>query len=355
VEETTTQLVSRTLARIFETVADFVELPPKANVISANRFNLGLFGETQYPSESVLRARERYFYGVLEGFKNANGAFLLSFVYVGFPNGAITGVKVTTDTNGDQVVASASRDTASNSSTNCYVTRVLGSDHSRDNSQVLATDCLYRPYLRPWFMQAAEKGSPGWSSVYTFSGDNTLGITAYYPIFDPDAAENTTASLLAVFAVDVPLSYLTEFLAITVGNGTRTIIVDPNDDGALIASSTREVTQTLSGSVVQLKGVDMKQDLELAATASFVEDRVDPDNITLAGYDMVDSTIAEVIRPIFAPLTFAGRVIAPNDMEWVVIVAADRTTFYGTVEDRKTYTFLVTHSLVPSLLLEQMW
>jgi hypothetical protein len=38
----------------------------------------------------------------------------------------------------------------------------------------------------------------------------------------------------------------------------------------------------------------------------------------------VDGGPKEIPRPLFAPLTYAGRVYGPNDLQWVVVVASTR-------------------------------
>lgn len=65
----------------------------------------------------------------------------------------------------------------------------------------------YDPRIRPWYIGAAKTKTNFWSDVYIFFTMKNAGITASYPVLDGEG------KVIGVFALDIPLTELSQFIA----------------------------------------------------------------------------------------------------------------------------------------------
>ena len=79
----------------------------------------------------------------------------------------------------------------------------------------------FDPRGRPWYQAAVARGGPTWSAVYPDIARPILVITAVTPIYD------ATDALLGVFAVDIDLSEISNFLrTLTISEHGQAFIIE---------------------------------------------------------------------------------------------------------------------------------
>ncbi|XWK87701.1 MAG: PAS domain S-box protein [Phormidium sp.] len=93
---------------------------------------------------------------------------------------------------------------------------------------------------RPWYRQAVKTGKAGWTSPFQIGSTNILAINAYTPFY------NKSSQLLGVFAVNISLNQVSDFLRrLEVGKSGKVFIIERN--GLLIADSTAESSYSVLG------------------------------------------------------------------------------------------------------------
>lgn len=73
--------------------------------------------------------------------------------------------------------------------------------------QINSMDTSYDPRNRIWYQQAKAAGHAIWTDVYRYKSNNLLGMTAAAPVYNSDK------SLRGVFAFDIRLDYLSNFIS----------------------------------------------------------------------------------------------------------------------------------------------
>ena len=111
---------------------------------------------------------------------------------------------------------------------------IYETDEMGDRQTLFRRDPDYDPRRRDWYKDAVEKGEMGWSEIYSFFPDLTLGISATLPLYDDEG------ELQGVVGSDLELDGLHEFLAQLniIGSG-QAFLIEPN--GRIIASSHDQV------------------------------------------------------------------------------------------------------------------
>jgi len=116
---------------------------------------------------------------------------------------------------------------AANPSTN----RLYGVDGAGQLGRYLETIENMDVRDRPWYRQAVTTGAPGWIGPYQLGSTNLLTLNAHVPLYDQGDA------LLGVFAVNITLNQLGDFLAdLAVGKTGEVVILERN--GLVVATST---------------------------------------------------------------------------------------------------------------------
>lgn len=109
----------------------------------------------------------------------------------------------------------------------------LNADGSR-KKLVSTNEGLDVPRDQHGYRRAVTTGKPGWSLMAQYGSLNFLTLDAFHPVY-----EGNTKNLLGVFAVQMRLDYLSEFLhRLAISRSGRVIIMERN--GTLIATSTGE-------------------------------------------------------------------------------------------------------------------
>ena len=110
-----------------------------------------------------------------------------------------------------------------------YSTNMDGS-----RSQLLSTVANYDLSQRPWYTNAQEAGGPVWGDIYVWAAPYpNIALPAVQPLYD------STGSLQAVFAVDLSLKTISDFLqTIEIGKTGEVFILEEN--GLLVSASSAE-------------------------------------------------------------------------------------------------------------------
>jgi len=113
-----------------------------------------------------------------------------------------------------------------------------------------SVDDTYDPRVRPWYIGAIKDKGLHWTDIYIFFTDQSPGVTASMPVFDPDE------KLLGVLGVDIKLAEVSAFLAdLTIGRRGQALIIDKQ--GRLVAYP--EIDRMLKNVAGELQAVMLNE------------------------------------------------------------------------------------------------
>jgi len=122
-----------------------------------------------------------------------------------------------------------------------FYKRRVSTDSDLEASAPLATIPGFDARTREWFTDAIDAGTATWSEAYVLFTGHDMAIAASRPVYNPDG------SVLGVFAVDVFLSQLSDYLAdLQIADDYVCYIVD--DSGLIIATSADSLLLPSEGS-----------------------------------------------------------------------------------------------------------
>ena len=218
-------------------VIDFVNiLAIPRNIIEINLFKQGFIADFKKLSDSALQKN----FGLLFD------EYAIALLYdISFPVYPYVGTENTACRGGDFFgLAFIGKDPVLDirdlSLTNCKlnsynISQIPSQRFSKSNFLSVRTDS-YEPNSRPWYVMAKEKGKPGWTEPYTFSGtadEALVGITAFAPFYD-----SSTKQLLGVFGCDAP--HVSDFLILWENFGTNSAIF-------IVSTTTGDIVGTTKG------------------------------------------------------------------------------------------------------------
>lgn len=196
------QRISTEVETYLSPAVQMVELV--ASFVSRGTFKVNEKSEIEHLAIEVLQAYPQL---AMFNIADSHGNFLMPKK---MPDGSIH-TKVIEWRNGQGHVTWIRRDTQG---------MVKRTEKSIDNS--------YDPRVRPWYVGAVKQRGIFWTEMYIFFTDKKPGITASYPVQDPDG------NILGVLGLDFELAHLCGFLKeLHIGESGMALIV--SDSGQIVA------------------------------------------------------------------------------------------------------------------------
>ncbi len=132
-------------------------------------------------------------------------------------------------------------------------------DIGNPETELRQTD--YDPRQRPWYQEAASRGTPIWSQVYVATSRSALTITRATPVFD------AAGQLKGIFGVDVYLVELSDFLRnLEISPNGRAFIMEPSGELIAVSADEEPFIDHQDGSKLRLPAAE-SQDPLIRATA----------------------------------------------------------------------------------------
>lgn len=210
VNEVASQLRREIVARIQERLSIYLATPHSINQINADAVRYGTLDLSNY---NLMMS---HFWQQIQAFE------LMSLIYVGNEQGEYIGAGREGGTITVDLV---------NESTGGYYHAYLPDAQGYPAQLSNTLSRPYDPRRRPWYIATVENQSPIWSPIYTYFSPPALGITATRPLY------SDTGELLAIFATDLSLSTISQFLStLKVGKTGQSFILERS--GILVATST---------------------------------------------------------------------------------------------------------------------
>ncbi|MEL6221386.1 MAG: PAS domain S-box protein [Cyanobacteria bacterium J06627_8] len=193
-----------------------------------------------------------------------------------------------------------------------------------------ASGGYYDARQRPWYQVAIETQQPTWSKIYQYTGEERLGISASYPLYEE------SGQLVGVFGVDLILEQLSEFLRdYELPPGAQAFIVERS--GYLVASSTLEAPfiQPYPNADQQRRHIsDSLQPLINGVSTYFSES---------------DRSLSQVRQEISDELQIDGEVhflqIMPFQdrygLDWLIVLVSPEAEFTGQIRENTRQTILL--------------
>ncbi len=176
----------------------------------------------------------------------------------------------------------------------------------------------YEAKLRPWYGSAAARGKAIWSPLYTDFTTHELLLTLSKPIYRADQ------SLIGVVSTDMPLEQLTEFLA-SLSLGKKGVAFIMERSGALIATSVKEALYRMENNkLVRLKADASSSPLVREAYSAVSRQLQSGTRAAPMLHQFDDNSLGKAQAVSTVLQDSAG-------LDWVVVVAAPRSDFRGTV------------------------
>ncbi|HEY9612840.1 response regulator, partial [Allocoleopsis sp.] len=213
INDVTTQLRREITARIEQHLHNYLATPVLINQINADAIRLGQLDIKN------LRGLEHHFFWQAQRFPS------VGYIYFGSNRGEFIGVERLD--NGRLEIQ------VSDKTTKGQGHRYASNGQGERTKFLKITSKNYDSRKRPWYSNAAQKGKPTWSEIYSFFSEPKLTISAAQPIY------NKNGVLDGVIASDLVVSQVSEFLrTLKIGKRGQTFIIERS--GMLVASSTSE-------------------------------------------------------------------------------------------------------------------
>ncbi|MFB2938482.1 PAS domain-containing protein [Aerosakkonemataceae cyanobacterium BLCC-F154] len=192
---------------------------------------------------------------------------------------------------------------------------------------------------RPWYRQAVKTGKAGWTSPFQIGSTNILAINAYTPFY------NKSRQLLGVFAVNISLNQLSDFLQrLEVGKSGEVFIIERN--GLSIADSTSETSYSVVG--------NLKEGIPQPGTVTFKRRFPSeiPNSAIQDSYQYLQakfSNLATIKSPQALNFQIRGKSYFLNvspyqdkyGLDWLVVTVIPESDFMAQVHSNKRTTVLL--------------
>lgn len=180
-----------------------------------------------------------------------------------------------------------------------------------------------------WYVDAVKKGKPSWTDIYTAEGfEGYVAASATYPMYD------TANKLLGVFAIDLLLSDVSEFL--------KSLKVSPNGkvflmerDGLLIGDSSGDKTYSvINGETQRLNALESSEPI-IRATAHYLETEFEK-------FENIQNTQQLKFR-IDGDRQFVQVAPWQDDygLDWLVVVVIPAADFMGVINTNTRNTIML--------------
>ncbi|BAY50215.1 multi-sensor signal transduction histidine kinase (plasmid) [Scytonema sp. HK-05] len=321
VDDVAVQLRQEISNRVQHYMQDYLEAPHLINKINANAIRLGILDVSNVKDTKFL---ERYFTQQIQVFNS------VSYICVANEQGGMIG---------------ASRQ--NNRTLNVYSTEnfargnfaIYTADNSGNRKQLLSLTQNYDTRTRPWYITPVQAGKPTWSEIYTYVGEDNMGISAGLPFYD------STGKLKGVLATDLVISQISTFLQrIRVGESGTIFVVERS--GLLVASSASEKRFFLNQNHQKARRVKATESTVplVQNTAKYLVERFGNFN-NISGSQQIDFTIER--QRHFLQLTSLkdGRGI-----DWLIVVVVPEADFLKQIHaNTRTTIFLCIIALIVAI------
>lgn len=242
----------------------------------------------------------------------------LNFVYFANPEGGIVLAGKRQD--GDWIIRQSDRFQAGK-----YYT--FATDKQGKRQEVLSIT-QYDARQRPWYQSAIQSKKAGWSPVYFFNSNSTLGFSASLPLYK-------SGRLQGVLASDLSLQNINSFLeAIPVGKTGQAYILERT--GELIATSTNSqpFRKLADGTLQRITAQQSNQSLIRESSIYLKKQFPDWSSITQAQQSQVvleDKKYYLQIRPLSDAY----------GLNWLVVVVVPEKDFMGQIHANTRMTVIL--------------
>ncbi|MEQ9001178.1 MAG: SpoIIE family protein phosphatase [Coleofasciculus sp. B1-GNL1-01] len=299
VNELVGQLQRELTNRVEERLTNYLDTPHLINQINAEDVNLGKLDLQD------ISGLERHFWKQLRLFEQ------MSYIYVGTPQDVFSGAEQVP--NQLPHVAYWTGNSA-NKGFKTYQTDAQG-----NRQKLLSVIPNYELQQRPWYLTAKDAKTPVWGDIYVWAAPYpNLALPAVRPIY------NAQDELTAVFAVDLSLSAIGEFLrSLEIGKTGQIFIMEHN--GLLVASSTKDSPFTQENEQInRLQAVESQNPLVREA-ALFLQDKF--------------SEFNQITHPQHLDFTLEGKrqivQVTPYQdefgLDWLIVVVIPEVDFMAQI------------------------
>lgn len=216
--------------------------------------------------------------------------------------------------------------------------KIYASPGPGDRTRLLETESrVFDARERVWYKQAKAAQRLTWTPIYVSFASGALVTTAAQPVV------SATGSLFGVFAADVELSELSQFMkSVAVSANGVAFIVDR--EGLLVASSTPELPFRNEGGVQKRVAARDSESALVRAGAQWWR---------MAGRDAKESPNIAMITTTGEQVDVASRHVAGvQGIDWDIVVAVPRSDFTAPiVKSAISMFFVILAALAAALLL----
>ena len=192
---------------------------------------------------------------------------------------------------------------------------------------IISTIPHFDARTRPWYQAALTLGKPTWTDVFVLFTGQDLAISAVRPVYGDGGA------LLGVFAVDIFLSQLSDFLrGMNEGGEARSFILDR--DGFLVASSVAVKLSAKTGADTpqRITGAAADDPIIAAASKVLASPKVrDREWVSPTGFSLAAKRY----------LTRASPLREPAGLGWTIVSVFPEAGFMKRVEINNFEIFLI--------------
>lgn len=302
--------------QIKQKLNNFLYSPQIINKINTDAILARQLNLQDYKSMELLLRNQ------IQAFKNING------IEFGYESGGEIRSIVRETENGELSYNIADKSTNMNSV-------IYGTDEKGNRAKETSRDGKYNARERFWYQEAVKAGKATWTSISAkkVTKNTQLRLSAVNPVY-----EEKSGKLLGVWAVDIFLNQINEFLVQITQNTDREIfIVEPN--GKLVAASIKE--QVFDDKGNQIQAINFNQEPLIQETAKYIENKISGGFGNIVGDKGFKFTPPGRSTELVQILHFKNEDKQYKGIDWVVVIVVPEKEFMQDFEYIRTFAIVM--------------
>ncbi|MDM8568957.1 adenylate/guanylate cyclase domain-containing protein [Thiotrichales bacterium HSG1] len=239
IQELTTELRNEITTRIEQHLLSYLKIPHLINQINADTLRLGALNSVSHEKEI-----QHFFWQQLQMFDSA------SYISFASEQGQYIGAERREDKSSD-----------GDKKEQFYLYTVTAEylANSQGYPEKLITPIEdYKPYQRPWYINAVKAKKPIWSEIYALLDANDLNLAVTQTVSANQPFYGKDGKLKGVLGTDIFLSQISDFLGeLHIGKTGKTFIMERS--GMIVASSTEEKPYLIEPESKEVQRLDARQ------------------------------------------------------------------------------------------------
>ncbi len=265
---------------------------------------------------------ELFLWNQIRAFKNING------IQFGYESGGELSSIVREKENGELLYNIANNSTKMDAV-------IYEVDEKGNQGKAIYRDSKYNARQRQWYLEAVKAGKATWTPIFLkkTTKNAQLRLSAVSPVYDKKSGK-----LLGVWAVDIFLNQISDFLVqISQDNSRKIFIIEPN--GKLVAASTKEQVFDKKGN--QIQAINFSQEPLIQETAKYIEKKIPGGFGNIGGGKQLKFVPSGSETQLVQITHFTDDDKQYKGIDWLVVIVVPEKEFMQDVEKVRIFAIVM--------------